>query len=304
MLRSLIDDVQREFRIGNMVTRLVIVNIAAFVVINLTKLGFTVAGAGNVHPMYYEIRKWLTLSSDHWWDLTHPWVFLTAIFLHEGFFHLLWNMLALYWFGRIVGDLVGNHRILPVYLVTGFFAGLVFVGSAQFMPFGRTGEVYALGASGAVMGIVLAAATIAPDYRMHLLLLGEVRLKYIAAAMLFLDLIGVGGMANAGGHVAHLGGAFAGYLYVIGLRRGSDPGIGINRFFEWLGGLAGGERRKRRKGLRLVYRGELRESGRPGPAVFRADQERLDAILDKIKNRGIDSLSPEERSFLEDRSKS
>ena len=103
MLQSILEDVRREFRMGNMVTRLVIVNIVGFLTINLIRLVLWLGNAGVVHPVYYQIRKYLTLSSEPWFDLTHPWVLITSIFLRRGFWHLLWNMLFLFWFGRIVG---------------------------------------------------------------------------------------------------------------------------------------------------------------------------------------------------------
>lgn len=297
MLASILEDVRREFRMGNMVTRIVIVNATAFLLINALRLIAWLGNAGVIPSWYLTIRKYLTLSSDPWFDLTHPWVFFTSMFLHEGFWHLLWNMLFLYWFGRIVGDLIGNHRILPLYLLGGLFAGLVFVATAQLPLYGTRGEFHALGASGAVMAIVLASAVIAPDYRLHLLLIGEVRLKYVVGVLIVLDLIGLAGNMNTGGHFAHLGGAFFGYLFVILLREGIDAGKGIyallSRWENW-------PRRSVRR-PKLIYRADLPAPGTTAPS---ASQKRLDAILEKIKHQGMDSLSAEEREFLEKQSRS
>ena len=236
MLQSILEDVRREFRMGNMVTRLVIVNIVGFLTINLIRLVLWLGNAGVVHPVYYQIRKYLTLSSEPWFDLTHPWVLITSIFLHEGFWHLLWNMLFLFWFGRIVGDLIGNHRVMPLYLLGGIFAGLIFILSAQFLPFGNHGEVYALGASGAVMALVVAAGMIAPDYGIHLIIIGEVRLKYIVAVLVVLDLISLANDSNTGGHFAHLGGAFFGYLFIVLIREGIDLSTGVNSLMAFIVG--------------------------------------------------------------------
>lgn len=298
MFQSILEDVRREFRMGNMVTRIAIVNIFAFVILNLVRLGFWITNAGQVHPLYYQIRKYLTLSSDPWFDLTHPWVMITAMFLHEGFWHLLWNMLFLYWFGRIVGDLIGNHRILPIYLLGGLFSGLVFVGSAQLFHYGAVGEIYALGASGAVMALVMSAGVIAPDYRIHLLIIGEVKLKYVVAVLLFLDLISLAGNVNTGGHFAHLGGALFGYLFIIVLRQGYDLGMGVNRMEAAVVSLF----QRRDRGPKLVYRNEVRliKENKPAPSV---DQNKLDAILEKIKHKGIEALSADEKAFLDNQSK-
>ncbi len=299
MFQSILEDVRREFRMGNMVSRIAIVNIVAFVIINLVRLAFWITNAGQVHPFYYQIRRYLTLSSDPWFDLTHPWVFITAMFLHEGFWHLLWNMLFLYWFGRIVGDLIGNHRVLPIYLLGGVFAGLIFVGSAQLFHYGVAGEIYALGASGAVMALVMAAGVIAPDYMIHLLIIGEVRLKYIVAVLLFIDLISLAGNDNTGGNFAHLGGALFGYLFILLLRQGYDLGMWINNLEAAIMQLF----QRRERGPRLVYRNDSRPAKNEKVAPDNS-QTKLDAILEKIKHKGIEALSAEEKEFLDNQSKS
>ncbi len=302
MLQSILDDVRREFRMGNMVTRLVIINIVGFLLINLVRLIFWLSNAGAVHPLYFQIRKFLTLSSEPWFDLTHPWVLITSIFLHEGFWHLLWNMLFLFWFGRIVGDLIGNHRVMPIYVLGGVFAGLIFILSAQFLAFGNHGEVYALGASGAVMALVVAAGMIAPDYGLHLILIGEVKLKYVVAVLVVLDLLSLANDTNTGGHFAHLGGAFFGYLFIILLREGVDLSTWVNKWTAAFGALFQ-NRPAKRKGPRLVYVQDPPAS-REKKSRTRVEnpQKKLDAILEKIKQKGIDSLTDEERDFLENQS--
>ncbi|HRW75676.1 MAG: rhomboid family intramembrane serine protease [Lewinellaceae bacterium] len=299
MLQSILEDVRREFRMGNMVTRLVIVNIVGFLTINLIRLVLWLGNAGVVHPVYYQIRKYLTLSSEPWFDLTHPWVLITSIFLHEGFWHLLWNMLFLFWFGRIVGDLIGNHRVMPLYLLGGIFAGLIFILSAQFLPFGNHGEVYALGASGAVMALVVAAGMIAPDYGIHLIIIGEVRLKYIVAVLVVLDLISLANDSNTGGHFAHLGGAFFGYLFIVLIREGIDLSTGVNSLMASIIGWF--QPAQQKKGPRLVY---VQENGKRKKTSRNEvnPQKKLDDILEKIKQKGIESLSAEERDFLEKQS--
>ena len=297
MLASIVEDIKREYRLGNMITRLVIVNFLAFGILNIFRFILWLSNAGQVHPFYYTVRRYLTLSSDPWFDLTHPWVFITAIFLHEGIWHLLWNMLFLYWFGRIVGDLIGNHRILPLYILGGIFSSIIFILSAQLLHYGQAGEVYALGASGAVMAIVVASAMIAPDYRLHLLLIGEVRLKYVVAVLVFIDLISLANNVNTGGHFAHLGGAFFGYLFVVLIRQGIDLGKGINQLMSYLESLRGNSYQK----PRLVYRQEPPKVSSPSE---KQEQARLDAILEKIKHKGMAALSEEERIFLEKQSKS
>lgn len=310
MLQSIWEDVKREFNYGNMVTRIVIVNVAFYLFINIVWIVLRLSHAWETPDLYYSIRNFFMLSSDWWHNLTHPWVIITSMFFHESFWHILWNMLFLYWFGRIVGDFIGNQRVLPLYLLGGIVGGLAYFLSVNLLPYGGDGIHFALGASGAVMGIVVAAGAISPDYIIRLLFLGEVKLKYIVAALLFIDLIGMAGNINTGGHFAHLGGAFFGWLFIWQLRQGKDWSLPVNslldRIAEFFSNLSGAPPPK--KGPRVVYRSKSRaRTARKGSASSSFDdlshQEQLDAILDKIKQSGYESLSEEEKEFLFNASK-
>lgn len=308
MLQSIWEDAKRELNRGNMITQLIIINIGVFVLINLTQLLLYLGSGGTVPSIYNSILHFFCMSSDWVFFLTHPWGIFTSMFLHEGFWHILWNMLFLYWFGRIVGDFIGDHRILPLYLLGGLAGGVLFFISANLLPYGAGGR-FALGASGAVMAIVVAAGTISPDYIMRLLFLGDVKLKYIVGVLVFLDLILIPQGGNTGGHFAHLGGAFFGWFFVTQLRNGNDMSKPVNRVLDKVRGFfesifSGGE-----KGPKVVYRNPNRkrseahgktDSSPQNPSAY---QEKLDAILDKIKESGYDSLSKEEKEFLFNASK-
>ncbi|NBC07133.1 MAG: rhomboid family intramembrane serine protease [Bacteroidetes bacterium] len=313
MLQSIWDDVRRELDKGNMITRLIIINIAVFVAINLVNLILFIANGGTPSPLYQKILHFFCMSSDWTFFLTHPWGLFTSMFLHEGFFHILWNMLFLYWFGRIVGDFIGDQRILPLYLLGGVAGGVLFFISANLLPYGAGGS-FALGASAGVMAIVVAAGTISPDYIMRLLFIGDVKLKYIVAVLVFLDLILIPQGGNTGGHFAHLGGALFGYIFVAQLRSGNDMSRPVNNvldsirgFFERL--FSGQGPRKRPK---VVYRNPSKKRSRrstkgsaasDSPSKDSVNQEKVDAILDKIKQSGYDSLTAEEKEFLFNASK-
>ena len=298
-----------------MVTRIIIVNIAVFVLINLFRIILWLTNVGQVPELYDRfLHFFFTLSSDWKHNLFHPWVIITSMFAHEGFFHILWNMLFMYWFGRIVGDFIGNQRILPIYLLGGIFGGLVYFITANLLSYGA-GPVphFALGASAAVMAIVVAAGTIAPDYIMRLLFLGDIKLKYIVGALVFLDLIAMASNINTGGHFAHLGGALFGYIFIRQLREGNDWAQPVNqlldRIVRFFRGLISSEP-DRRRGPRVVYRNTSKnrrvQRGKGSAASDNEDlshQERLDAILDKIKQSGYDSLSEDEKEFLFNASK-
>lgn len=306
MFRSIWEDVRREFSHGNMVTRLIIINAVAFVVVNLVRLFIIVFAGWKDKGTFDEFVRFFSLSSDWMFNLTHPWVLITSMFVHVGFFHFLFNMLFLYWFGRIVGDLLGNHRILPLYLLGGLAGALLYLGVAQFI-YGADG--YAYGASAAVMAIVVAAGMVAPDYVMHLLFIGPVRLKYIVLVLVFLDIIGVGSMSNTGGHVAHLGGAILGAVFVRRLQDGSDWSEPVNGLMTRIGNLTSGfSKNKDRSGNRpkVVYRNpkiKQFKGDRRSDSERLSYQDKLDAILEKIKKQGYDNLTDEEKEFLFNASK-
>ncbi len=314
MVSSIWEDIKRQYSFGNMVTRLVIINVAVFVVINLIwvilRIGYGWSDDGM--RVYESIRQFFMLSSDWLHNLTHPWVFITSMFLHDGFWHILWNMLFLYWFGRIVGDFLGNHRVLPLYLLGGIVGGLAYFISVNLLPYGGNAVHYALGASGAVMAFVVAAGFISPDYYMRLLFLGDVKLKYIVAVLVFIDLIGMASNINTGGHFAHLGGALFGWFFVYQLRQGTDWSIWVNNlldrirhFFDKL------STSRQSQGPRVTYRNPnrnrktaTRTKGKASSDPQTAShQEELDAILDKIKQSGYESLSEQEKEFLFNASK-
>lgn len=293
MFKSIIDDIKFSYRTGNMITRLIIINVAIFVVMVLIK-AFT--------PGFYNtLEAYLAIPGDLFTLLTRPWTILTHMFIHSGFFHMGWNMLFLYWFGRITGDLLGDHRILPLYLIGGFLGALAYVISYQLFP-GIIG-VRALGASAAVMAIVVTAGATAPDYIMRLILIGDVKLKFIVFFVILIDIIGAAGQNNTGGHIAHLAGAGFGLLFVRQLREGMDlvePLSGfIHKFSNWLTGNKPSNARTKSSPLSVRYKSSGKTKNESGSQKSDLSfQEKLDGILDKIKERGYDSLTSEEKEFL------
>ncbi len=298
MLQSILADVRKEFAMGNVVNRLIIINVAVFILVNIVKLSLNLANQGEIPPFYRTFIEFFSISSSILHNVTHPWVFITSIFLHERFWHILWNMLFLYWFGRIVGDMIGDRKIFPLYLLGGLVGCFVFWMSAQFMPFGAVGTVYALGASAGVMSIVVASGMIAPDYNMRLLLIGDVRLKYIVFFLVLLDVFALGGDVNTGGHFAHLGGAFMGWFFVQQLRVGNDWSDGVNNIMAKIVQFFSEGRPQTRitKERTLV----VKKNYHKNTETLSKDEieDRVDKILDKIKASGYDSLSREEKEFL------
>ena len=285
---------------GNMVTRIIMVNIGVFLAMSITHLIiFFVAGNPAVQQeWFHQLTGWFAIPVEPVQILFRPWTIVTYMFLHTGFWHILWNMLFLFWFGRILHQFLGNRKILPIY----FYGGLVGAALAillqnisptlqEFAP-----AEYMLGASAGVMAIVVAAAATAPNYTMFLLLLGPVKLKYIALVVVLLDVIAIPSLSNTGGHIAHLGGAILGLMFIRQLQRGRDWSVGFNRVFEALEALFA-----RRRRPRVVYRRQQRETnfskGRSS-RYAKDKQQQLDEILDKIAKSGYENLSKEEKEFL------
>ncbi|MCC7466949.1 MAG: rhomboid family intramembrane serine protease [Saprospiraceae bacterium] len=298
LFKSIWDDLQYSLRAGNMVTRLVVVNFAVFIVIKLIYLVMSLLTMGEASGLYDNMLGYLWLYADLSSLAWHFWGIITHMFLHDSFWHLVNNMMVLYIFGRIVSDLIGERRILPLYLLGGLAGALVYVVTAQF--FLDIGS-YALGASAAVMALGGAALILAPDYRVHLLLLGAVKVKYIVLILVLLDLVAIAGAYPAGGHAAHIAGFAMGCLFVFQLRDGRDWSVPVNQVFQWLGSLFSArpkskfQRPKNAPPMRATFK-QSKNTGRSDEEL--SFQEKLDAILDKIKAQGYESLSQEEKDFL------
>ena len=326
MLQSIWDDIRREFDYGNMINRIIIVNVAVYLVINLAWVFLRVFNGWETPNLYLDIRNFLAISSSGWHMLTHPWSIITHMFLHEDFWHILWNMLFLFWFGRIFGDMLGDRRVLPLYILGGLAGALFFFIGAALPNFPGGGGV-AFGASAAVLCIVVSAAVFAPDYSVRLLFLGNVKLKYIAAFIVIMNVIGLGGDMNTGGAFGHLGGIIMGFLFAWYLRRGTDLTApvqsaigGIEKLYE---NILRPSKDHRSRGPRAAFRGgrSVKEPAtKERPSFMRraggtsrstsssgdtgtgesdlSHQEQLDAILDKIKDKGYNSLTKDEKEFL------
>lgn len=287
MLQSIVDDIKGQFRHGNMVTKIILVNTAVLLIMVFLK-----AFSPPSSEFYPTIRSFLVMHSDTFKWLTRPWTFITHMFLHEGFWHYAWNMIILYWFARIVGDLIGDRKILPLYLIGGLAGAFFYILWVQIS--GMTG--FALGASGAVMCMVVAAAFIAPEYEMRLLLIGNVRLKYVALGLVVIDIL-TNSASNPGGTMAHLGGAIMGGLYVHFLQRGNDLTEPLQRLFDSIGKST---QRERRAPMKVVHNKKKPARTYTESTSHRSDdvQSQIDDILDKINQSGYDSLTTEEKDFL------
>jgi membrane associated rhomboid family serine protease len=320
MAANIWEDLKMRYYQGNTVIRLIMANVAVHVIILLTSVVFYLATA-SVEPYFSFIREWFYFPSDITKIPFRFWSIFTYMFLHDlgGIFHILMNMLVLFWFGNQLNDLISNNKIFPIYIWGGVVGALFFViGYNVFPPFWNShGNL--VGASASVMAIVLATATLNPKGRMRFFLIGEVELQYIALAWVIYNLIVIPG-GNPGGALAHLGGAFMGWFFIYQLRRGVDLSEPINKVMDWI------MRRKKRstkikaktkkahqraespyKAKMKVYKGSQKsdyygnEYGRSFMQKYKemSREDCLDTILDKIKRSGYDSLSEDEKVFLD-----
>lgn len=215
--------------------------------------------------------------------LTRFWTPFTYMFMHAGIFHILFNMLWFYWFGQIFEEYLGYKRTLGLYIMGGLAGGLFFVISFNTIPAFThiSAALYPplVGASASVMAIIIATATLLPDYTISLILIGPVKLKWLALFFVVMDFLGITGL-NAGGEISHLGGALMGFVYVRQLKNGND----------WIGNT--GKLFQRKSNLKVVAKNPLR------PAGGTPRQEEIDFILDKISRSGYDSLNKQEKEIL------
>lgn len=294
MNNSIVDDLKWQFRYGNVVNRLVLVNITVFLFFCVVQLFFFFAQQEGLYEVFME---WLYLPTATLKIIKQPWSFITYQFLHADFLHILFNMLWLWWMGRILVQYMNQKRILALYFLGGFAGALLCILAYNIFPVFNeaVNKAHLVGASASVMAIILATATLLPNYEIRLIFIGFVKLKYIALVAVLLDVITING-SNPGGHIAHLGGAFFGWLFVYQLQRGTDLSKGLVNSTEWLK-----QKLAKNPKPKIVYKNEERlskEYPKTKKSLRKDKQEQVDAILDKISETGYDNLTKEEKQIL------
>jgi membrane associated rhomboid family serine protease len=284
---SFIQDIKMQFGQATALFRLMAINIAVFLVLMLLRTIMYLAGGDA--QIVSEIVGWLSLPAAPGAILYQPWGFVTYMFLHMDIMHILFNMLILYWTGRLFTEYLGNEKLWGTYVLGAISGAVLYVVAFNVFPAFEAARstAYLLGASAGVIAILVAIATLLPDYTVHLLLFGAVRLKYLAIVSILLYFISIP-LGNAGGHIAHLGGALFGFIMVKQLRAGRD-------LTAWLTGLGS---RRRKVPMKVVSRGGRTLSDESIREQAIATQEMVDQILDKINKSGFDSLSKQEKEIL------
>ncbi|MEZ5014110.1 MAG: rhomboid family intramembrane serine protease [Chitinophagales bacterium] len=288
---SITNDIRNTFRYSDTIIQLILVNVLAFVVQTILLVIFFLAGQREVFLDF--LGKWMYVHSDWHHLLTRPWTLITYQYLHDplGILHILFNMLYLFFFGRVFVQFSAHKNALPLYVTGGIIGALVFAIACHIIPSLKdlTGQNM-VGASAAVMAIVIASATLAPNHTFFLMFIGPVKLKYIALVVILIDLVSMPREINVGGHLAHLAGAATGFAYVQSYRRGRN-------WFRWWDTFSLRlQNMFRRRRPRIVY--VQQDAAQSKRKEKDKQQEKLDAILDKIKASGYDSLSKSEKDFL------
>lgn len=281
---SLLQDIRQNFmQTNNAVKKIIVINVVVFLAQALLSAITYLLNAGNPADLIF---GYLTLPASFVSFIYKPWSIVTYMFLHGGFLHILFNMLWLFWMGSLLHEYLGNRRVYQAYFAGGIFGGIIYMIAYNVFPVFNpvVDHAYALGASAGVLSVVVAAATLLPDYPVQMFLFGTVRLKYIALVSVLLDLISIPN-GNAGGHIAHLGGALFGFLFIRYLQKVTI----IDKVSDAVSGIF-----SKKKKLKVVHRTtymKMDDQNKPS-------QTEIDSILDKISKSGYDSLTKREKEIL------
>lgn len=293
------DDLKRQWASGNMLTRLIFANVGVFTLVMTLRL---LAQVGVLDAAWSNGVFGLATSWDVAVLMYRPWSVFTHMFVHVDVWHLVVNMAWLYWMGRLFMVQFGARRLLSTYCVGGLAGFALFVLAANAAPVFQQ-STFAYGASAAVMAIMAATATAQPNYTVRLFLLGAIPLKYLAIGWVLLDYFALGNGANAGGNLAHLGGAAFGYLMIKQSQAGRDWIGWFERLLDAVMGLVqGGSIPSPRKKTRFRKVKDTRTTRVKSDEEFnrekREQADRMDAILDKVSKHGYDNLTADEKEFL------
>lgn len=294
-----ITDLRDKFTRSNIVIQLICVNVFVFLVTVLT------AVFGKLFAVGTDLSfSFLSLPASFTNFVSEPWTIITYMFMHAGIWHILFNMLCLYWFGEIFLLFFSSKHLRGLYVLGGIFGGLLFMISYNVFPYfiPVVDHAVIVGASASVLAIIFAAAFREPNYKINLLFFGNIRLKYLALAVVVIDLLFITS-SNAGGHIAHLGGALSGLLFAIALNKGVDLTAWINKILDFFSGLFQRRTWHKKPKMKVRYNTSRHESDEDYNLRKKRQNDEIDRILDKLKKSGYESLTVEEKKSLFDASK-
>lgn len=289
---SIIDDLKKQYRSGGIALKLIFWNLGLFVVPEI------VFGLLSLMGVHFDYLRYVSLDSAPTSMLWKPWSLVTHFFFHSGIFHILFNMIVLHFSTRLFTTYFNQKQLLGLYLLGGIFAGMIYILSYLVFPVFRGSSSQLVGASAAIMAVLFATVTYNPQMELRLMFVGRVKLWHIAMVLVILDLIQLP-KSNTGGHLAHLGGALFGYVFMVLLKNGTDLSQGVTKIIDFFANLF--KPKKSKTPFKTVYRNYNKVTTPTGESkIVRKDktQQQIDEILDKIGVSGYDSLSKEEKEFL------
>lgn len=276
---SVFKEIQTKFKMATIVEQLIYINVAVFIV-TLISSSF----AGLYEKQLSFMYQWFSLSSSFDAFITKPWTIISYGFLHNGFLHILFNCIVLFYFGKLFLEYFTQKQLLNFYILGTIFGGIAYLISYSYFPLFQGKTHVLVGASAGITSIVIGIATYIPNYQLQLRFVGYVKVWKLAGVFILFDLISLAG-GNGGGHIAHLGGAFFGYFYV---SHASNKKITL---FSWFNKVL----IIKKNPLKTVYKTTNKTTHKKENS---SNQVKIDAILDKISKSGYDALTKKEKEFL------
>ncbi len=287
---NIVDEIKESFKQGTTLHKLIYLNLGLFLAVQIVKIALLLS---NSPGSFETFLGYLAIPSNPELLARRPWTVFTYMFLHEGFIHILFNLLWLYWFGLVFVQELGLKKLLSTYLIGGLAGGLLFVLFYNVFPvFAQVKDsTITLGASASVMAVVVAVATYRPNRKMHMMFIGPVKIGYIALAMFIVTSL-VEFSDNTGGKIAHIGGALTGFLFAYYYRQGKDITRGFDRMMDSVAGWF----KPGKQNMKVTHKRPANDqeyNKQKGE-----EQKEVDAILDKISKGGYDSLTAREKELL------
>jgi len=299
---NIIEEIKFAFRRSdNTINQLIIINICVFVFLGVSSIIFSISGQ---ELFFAKIYDQFSLPPSFSEFIRKPWTLVTTFFTHSlrDIFHIIFNLLFLHWFGRIISDFIGSKKLLALYILGGLSGGILYLLMYNFVPYFMVRQPLGLvGASSSIYAIMVASATLLPDYELRLFIIGRVKLVWLVAVYLFISFLGLVG-SNAGGNMAHMGGAILGYFFIKQLQKGNDWSKPVISVLYWFRDLF-----KPKPKIKVSYRankskktdsGNVRKESKTTSSSRKPNQDEIDRILDKISDSGYESLSKDEKQLL------
>ncbi len=285
-MSSIIDDLKMQYKFGGIAQRLIYVNIACFLV------SYVIFGLLRFANINIDFLQYVSLSSNPMDLLWKPWSIISYSFFHSGFFHLFFNLIILNFSSQLFLTFFNQKQLLGLYLLAAVFSGVIFVFFFYLMNIISP----IVGASGAIMAILVATTTYQPLMNLRLLIIGNVKLWHVTVVILLLDLMQIQS-ENSGGHIAHLAGAFFGFIFIKLLQNGTDLSKIVSNLLNFFVNLF---TKSPSTPFKKVHRNYKKTFPNTASKIVTKDktQQQIDEILDKISRSGYDCLTKEEKEFL------